>query len=850
MTLASTVELLRLAPFGYAHHQLVFDDQKKAIDFVFRDVNPFFERMTGLNRESILGKRVTEIIPEIKSSDFDWIALYGAVSQTGKKKEFAHYLGCMRRWFKITAFSSEQGYCTAIFQDITSEIESLKILENQKRRIETLLRDLETIFNSTHDAMFLVAVENGEFRYLRNNAAHQKLTGCAEIKDKTPADIFGEEVARISIDNYQRCVNAGDAITYEDSFFFPTGKKIRLTTLTPVFDQGKVQYLVGSSKDITQQKQAERERNQLLVRLQSMFAGHTAVMLLIEPITGRIVDSNPAACDFYGYSQEELRNLFIQDINMLPKEEVEQRRLMALKEKQRYFVFPHRLKNGEIKLVDVYSCPIVADGEPLLFSIIFDVTDRENYRENLYREKELMRTTLFSIGDGVVTTDLEGRITALNREAEKITGWTNEEAKNRVFTDVFVLRHEDSGHAVVNPIHQVLQTEKVIGLANHTVLVNKEGRMIPIADSAAPIKDEDGQTFGVVMVFRDVSTEKEQQQQILYLSYHDHLTGLYNRRFIEEEIIRLDISSYLPLAVIMGDVNGLKLTNDVFGHQAGDDLLKSMAEVLRESCRQDDIIARWGGDEFLILLSHTTAEQAQEIMQRITAGCPAKSVGNMSLNVSLGSAVKTSENQSLAQIIKEAEERMYHRKLLEGRSHRNTIINTLLGTLFEKSMETKEHAKRLDHYCNLVGRKFKLTPHELDNLTLFTMLHDIGKVAIKENILQKPGPLSPAEWEEMKKHSEIGYRIAQNSPELSIVAEYILCHHERWNGQGYPRGLKGEEIPLICRILAVADAFDAMTSDRVYRKSISEKEALEELKRNAGTQFDPTVTEVFCSLFA
>lgn len=380
-------------------------------------------------------------------------------------------------------------------------------------------------------------------------------------------------------------------------------------------------------------------------------------------------------------------------------------------------------------------------------------------------------------------------------------------------------------------------------------MINKEGRTIPIADSAAPIKDEHGQIFGVVMVFRDVSIEKEHQQQILYLSYRDHLTGLYNRRFIEEEMMRLDNSFQLPLAVIMGDVNGLKLTNDVFGHQAGDQLLKSMAEVLQESCRPGDIIARWGGDEFLIMLPSATAEQAQEIMERITVKCRAKSLGDMSLNVSLGCAVKTSRDESLVQIIREAEERMYHRKLLEGRSHRNTIINTLLGTLFEKSMETEEHAKRLEHYCNLVGRMLKLSPHELDNLTLFAMLHDIGKVAIRESVLQKPGPLSPGEWEEMKRHSEIGYRIAQSSPELSIIAEYILSHHEHWNGEGYPRGLKGEEIPLISRILAVVDAFDAMTTDRVYRMSVSEKEALEELKRNAGAQFDPVVTEAFCSLF-
>jgi HD-GYP domain-containing protein (c-di-GMP phosphodiesterase class II) len=141
--------------------------------------------------------------------------------------------------------------------------------------------------------------------------------------------------------------------------------------------------------------------------------------------------------------------------------------------------------------------------------------------------------------------------------------------------------------------------------------------------------------------------------------------------------------------------------------------------------------------------------------------------------------------------------------------------------------------------------ELKFSGKDLDQLTLLTMLHDIGKVAIRESILKKPGPLTLEEWEEMKKHPEIGYRIAQNTPELSAVAEYILFHHERWDGTGYPRGLAGEEIPLLCRILAVADAYDAMTSNRVYRQAMGKQEALAELKRNAGTQFDPALVEKF-----
>lgn len=259
---------------------------------------------------------------------------------------------------------------------------------------------------------------------------------------------------------------------------------------------------MGASKDITLQKKAEEEKEELLQRLQAMFNEHSAVMLLIEPLTGRIAEANPAACAYYGYTREEILSMCIQDINMLPKEEVEKCRLLAFKEEQRYFVFPHRLKSGEIRLVDVYSCPVTQSGEKLLFSIIFDVTDREKYKEELYREKELLRTTLLSNGDGVATTDQAGRITALNRAAEEITGWSEEAVKGRPFAEVFKLISEATGQEVEEPVAKVLRTGKTIGLANHTALINKEGRQIPIADSAAPIKDEKGQPFGGLIQVR------------------------------------------------------------------------------------------------------------------------------------------------------------------------------------------------------------------------------------------------------------------------------------------------------------------------------------------------------------
>lgn len=727
-------EILLQAPFGYAHHQVICNLEGVPKDYIFLDVNPAYEEMTGLKKEIIIGKKVTEVIPNIKEDPFDWIKFYGQIALNKGREEFVQYFTLFKRWYKITAFSWQKGFFITYVQDISTEMRKIELLERQQETIAQLTRDMERIFNGTNDAVFLVKVENGEYRYLRTNRVHQELTGFSfdTIRGKTPVELVGKELGEVIEANYRKCSVTKDTISYEERLILPGGERIWYTSLTPVVEKGIVKYIVGSSKDITLQKKAEQEKEELF----------------------------------------------------------------------------HRL---------------------LL-------------------EKELLRTTLQSIGDGVVTTDQNGWITSMNKVAEEISGWQEEEVINKPFEQIFRLYSEETGKKVENPVEKVLQTGKIVGLANHTVLITKDGRQVPIADSAAPIRNEKGKTFGVVMVFRDVAREKEWQEKILYLSYHDTLTGLYNRRFMEEELKRQELKGNLPISIIMADVNGLKLANDVFGHAEGDRILQKAAEVIKRSCRKEDVVCRWGGDEFLVLLPKTSAKIAEEIIKRIQVACLDSGTENIRLSIALGCATKETPGKTLNEVITEAEESMYRQKLNERKNFRNTIINTLLSTLFAKSVETEEHAQRIKGYCLQMGEKIKLTSKEMEELSLLAILHDIGKVGIREEILKKSGPLTAAEWEEIKKHPVIGCRIAQNTPELGPIAEYILHHHERWDGQGYPEGLKGENIPLLCRMLAVADAYDAMTSDRPYRKAFPREKALEEIRKNAGSQFDPVIVELFLDI--
>ncbi len=332
---------------------------------------------------------------------------------------------------------------------------------------------------------------------------------------------------------------------------------------------------------------------------------------------------------------------------------------------------------------------------------------------------------------------------------------------------------------------------------------------------------------------------------IEFLSYHDTLTGLYNRHYMEEISEQLNLPQNLPAAVIMGDVNGLKIINDAFGHQAGDNLLKNATALLQKNCKADALIARWGGDEFVVFLPQTSLSEAEEITRQIGNTPIAVRSGSLQCSLSLGCSVKNSPEDSIADILRQAEESMYRHKLLNGKSYRNAVINTLLATLYENSNETEEHSRRLENHCHLIGREMEISSVEMAELSLLALLHDIGKVGIDPRILKKPGELTAEEWVEMRRHPEIGCRIAQANPELAMIADFILAHHERWDGKGYPYGLKGEEIPLPCRILAVADAFDAMTHDRVYRKGMSQEKALREIRKNSGTQFDPAVVGIF-----
>lgn len=500
------------------------------------------------------------------------------------------------------------------------------------------------------------------------------------------------------------------------------------------------------------------------------------------------------------------------------------------------------LTSSDGRIYDQQAYPVFDDGGKQKGSLVIikDITEQYQKSKALEHSEQRYRALFENNPMGLFKYDAQGNITDINQYLLNVLGAScKEELKH-----LTQLAASDKEMSLIK--YELLETIREGKAGNGEIhFVSSWGREVWLQYRANPVYDQQGNVIEVIVACEEISERKQAEERIRYLSFNDPLTGLYNRAFFYEELKRLDTQRQLPMSIIMADLNSLKLINDAFGHQKGDAVLQAAADMLRASCRHEDIIARLGGDEFVVLLPITSAEVAEEICSRIKNNCKNPGEGVEQVSLAVGMATRTDINQDMEEVLREAEDRMYRNKLIESRNIRSSFIISLERTLREKSHETEEHTLRLQKMSSMIGKGMRMSEAELDALNLLAALHDIGKIAIPSTILDKADHLSGEEWDTVKRHSEIGYRIALSTPELVPIAEAILAHHEFWNGSGYPLGLREEKIPLLSRILAVCDAYDVMVNGRPYRNPISKQEALKELQRCAGTQFDPSVVKIF-----
>jgi diguanylate cyclase len=475
--------------------------------------------------------------------------------------------------------------------------------------------------------------------------------------------------------------------------------------------------------------------------------------------------------------------------------------------------------------------------------LIIDISERVENNRIRQLAQDKLTAVLRSIGDGVITVDKEGKIDFVNPMAAQILELDSTCIGER-FDDQLTFLSTMTKEAVESPVTQCLKNRKVQSTQQQTTMVTRQGKSLEVETNASPLINQNT-IEGVVLVFRDVTSRLAKEREIEYLSYHDGLTGLYNRRFFEEEIRRLDMPRNLPVTLVVGDVNGLKVINDGFGHPIGDQLIQSAALAIKNSCRNDEIIARTGGDEFAILLPGVNEEEAEKVIARMRKNAAASIIMGLPVSIAFGYATKTETHQSIFKVLQVAEDRMYQNKISDSSTSRNHTIKVMLQSLFNRSPREEAHILNVSHICELFATALGFDRDQIVELKLAAQLHDIGKIAIEQRILEKPGVFDDLERIQMQRHTETGFRILSTTAEYLNVAQIVYDHHEKVDGTGYPRGLKGDQIPIGARILSIGEAVDAMSNDQPHRKAMSKEQIKAELIRCSNTQFDGNLVKIF-----
>ena len=694
-----------------------------------------------------------------------------------------------------------------------------------------------------------------------------------EIENHVIEDVLPSSEVESCIESNEEVIRSKAPVSFKQSSTNHAGEKrtIAITKIPVTSESGEVDSIICTAEDVTDKEVAESRLRLIQFALDNV--NEEAFWISKE---GDILYVNKATCKALGYSQDELVGMKVHDVD--PTEFAKNRDLnweQVKKSRQDVIETFHRRKDGTIFPVEVNRNYLIYEGQEYEFSFARDISERRSAQNRLEREKrrierlhetalamercrekrevfELIIQASRSILDfdicfvAIVENDHFSIKISSNLSPEDpmtmplnvgIVGKTYREKKSFVLEDI---QESEQAFRTNNEYHGGL-----------SVPVGNIGVFQAMSMEKNAFTDEDVKLAELLMLHASEAIKRiETEQEMAYMSLHDRLTGLYNRVYFEEEIQRLNYSRLYPISIISADIDGLKLINDTMGHSTGDDLLRSFAEILKANMRSSDVVSRFGGDEFAAILVSTDRPTAERVIERIRKAVARynESRSGPFLSFSMGVATSNNGESSLLDCLKLADDLMYRDKLSRSNSVRSQMVNTLLLTLAEKDHISGGHASRLQEMAIKLGKRMGLNSDQLVNLSLFAQVHDLGKVGIPDRILFKPGKLTEEEWAIMKLHPEKGYRIAVSSPDLSTVADLILRHHERWDGKGYPLGLEKTEIPIECRILSIVDAYDAMTNDRPYCKARSHSEALKEIERCAGTQFDPKIVEEFLKM--
>jgi len=719
----------------------------------------------------------------------------------------------------------------------------------------TLLMDQDRKVRSANSS---AAAITGFLREELRGKREGEALGCLHHLDDPRGCGFGPECEHCVLHNILLATLRTGKDFYQREAELPVSKANLRHTVTLLFSS-KLLHIKGEPnvlvtlEDISERKRTEKalheSEERFKVLLERLPGG-----VFAHDLDGRIVFVNNMASINTGYTKEELLNMTVSDID---PESVERKDDIRFWHRLRYgesavFESIHVRKDGSRYPAEIHLNAVELQGRPVLLPIVLDITERKQMEKQVSESNLFQTSVLDNIPYNIAVLDKQGNIIYVNQHWKKFAkdnGVTpNEVSEGSNYISVCLRatgEDADSAMSFVEGLNEVMSGKRDFYSLEYPCHSPEEQRWFIC--QITPFLEEPPRR--VTVGHANITEHKQMEEKLKQMSFQDSLTGLYNRNFFEEEMTRLSDSRYSPLGIIVCDLDGMKLVNDTLGHQAGDRMLINTANILRQSFRSSDIIARIGGDEFAVLLPQTGPEKVERMLQRLRGAV--RKFNNhepeLPLALSMGHAVSNTTGD-LHALFREADNLMYREKIQQEGSQRNAILQALTKTMQARDFDTEGHCDRLQELAVSLAHSLNLSQDVVNDLSLLARFHDLGKVGTPDHILFKRSSLTEEERRQMRQHCEVGHRIASSVSDLEPIADYILKHHERWDGHGYPMGLSGKDIPLHCRILTIVDAYDAMTSDRPYRNAMSQHEAIQELRRYAGTQFDPDLVERFIQI--
>ncbi len=875
-------------PDAFVYFRVEKNRLNQPLGFEILKINEVFADYFGLPPEDIPGTSIWTDQLACDKCGIDWLDIYKRAQAAAPNAiNLKIHSPVLDKWFRLVAFCHDPGSCCVLLTDIT-----------QQRRSEEQLAMQIDFHNSLQNAIpNPVYYKDYQGRYLGCNKAFADFVGQdeKEIIGKTVFDLAPQKYARYYQQKDQELLRQPGLQSFEWVALRHDGvlRQMIFNRATLPDVDGRPAGLVGVLSDITERKEAEAALQVSEQKYRLIFESAPLGILHFDQ-EGRITDCNDSFVQIIGSSRQALIGL---DMLRLPDKNIVRAVLKALQGELAAYEGDYRSVTADKTTpVRVKFAPLQLEKKGVVagIGIVEDITEQKRAEETLRYQLSLQKLISriaavfvhqsleqfdegvhqilqllgdffkvdrvcvfqFSHDKQIVADVYEWCAPGVPPQRDKLTNlavddfsWLFEQlaTKDHLYIpnlatipleahkDYLEIKRSGVKSLICTPLYQ---GEQIFGFLSLENLVNEQ--------------KWDERQIELLKVVTDLTASAllkgQAAAKIQYLSFHDQLTGLYNRAYLEEEINRLDTERQLPFCILMADLNNLKVINDTYGHALGDEVLKVAAEVLKDSCRKEDLLARWGGDEFIILLPQTVSADASTIAQRILNEAKNRFIRDVPLSLAVGWACKISAQSKMQWILQEAEGRMYQHKHSVRRKSENEMVNALMRALAKRSYEDQSHIKRMLSVAEAVGTKLELDKSSFKRLRNLVALHDVGKVKIDADILLKPGKLTADEWNTVKEHPELGYRIARSTEEFSNIAEDIRAHHENWDGSGYPQGLKGPEIPLLARIVHIADAYEVMTSGRAYQQPLTLPEVQAEIKKGAGRQFDPKLAEIFSEI--